>query len=440
VSARLKVAVLGGGLSGLRLGARLKERGAAFSVFEARDTVGGLGRTLEKAGYRWDIGPHAFYSKDASFVTSLRALAVDYAEHARRVRVCHRGADGTVRELGYPFENGLADLPLKERWECVAGYIKSAMHAPPSFENLEHWIERGLGPGIARQFMRPYNEKIWDCPLGEISMALVRGKIDPEPLWRIIRNALFKGSVGRAYQARFLYPENGAGAVPDALAAPIKDSVRTGWPLRRLEEHQGGWRLHPKEGAPVEADAVVSTIPVPLLLDCLQDAELAGLRDAFRHNDTAVVVVGLAEGAKLGRFADCHWVFFAGPEIFYRVTFIHNLRGFGPPTLVAEITRRAGTAPDEAVFTGAHVLRDLADAGIVLSQDDVRLLEWHVERFTYPIPTVGLDAARARVEGALAPKKLFLLGRSGRWDYLNTDGVLAAADAFAGTRLQEVLA
>ncbi|TBR26276.1 FAD-binding protein, partial [bacterium] len=212
-----KVLVLGAGLAGLETARRLAERGTRCVVLEGAARAGGLCRTERRGAWSWDIGPHAFYSRDAAVMARYRELPVEYDEHERRVRVAHRSG-GRLLEVGYPFENGLAELPLGERLACVAGYLTAPGPCGPEYAHLKDWIERGLGPGIAASFMTPYNEKIWSVPLERISMGLVKAKIDPEPWWKVLRNAFVPGTVGRAYQARFLYARRGAGALVEALA------------------------------------------------------------------------------------------------------------------------------------------------------------------------------------------------------------------------------
>lgn len=438
MSTRTNVAILGGGLAGLQLARLLSERGVDCLVLEARDKVGGLCRTLRSGAHSWDLGPHAFYSRDPEAMAYYRALPVDYLEHDRDVKVCHHGPGGRIHEVGYPFENGLADLPVRHRLECFLGYLRASWCGERPFRDLRHWIDHGLGSGIAGLFMVPYNEKIWDSPLDRISMDLVSRKIEPEPPLKLLRNCLVSGTVGRAYQARFIYPRSGAGALPEAVASKIRERVRTGRRVERLEPDGKGWRVAPAEGEAVRADAVVSTIPVPELLQALRDEDLLRHRGSFHGNDTYFVAVGLKEGRSFGRFADRQWVFFAGPETFYRITLASNFTGDGHATLVAEITRKGRAADMGAHALVKAVLRDLVSLGIVRSEDDVALAEAHLERHTYPIPTLDLPDARRAVEESLARRRLFLLGRSGRWDYLNTDGVFLAVEDFVRRRLAEL--
>ena len=62
-SESIGTAVLGGGPAGLTAGYVLALKGERGQVFEADDIVGGIARTQEVRGYRFDLGGHRFFTK-----------------------------------------------------------------------------------------------------------------------------------------------------------------------------------------------------------------------------------------------------------------------------------------------------------------------------------------------------------------------------------------
>ncbi|MGZ4412401.1 MAG: NAD(P)-binding protein, partial [Gaiellaceae bacterium] len=56
-------AVLGAGPAGLSAAHVLSLRGAQAAVFEADGSVGGIAKTIEFQGYRFDLGGHRFFTK-----------------------------------------------------------------------------------------------------------------------------------------------------------------------------------------------------------------------------------------------------------------------------------------------------------------------------------------------------------------------------------------
>src|SRR5215211_7341523 len=59
------VAIIGAGPAGLTAGYLLSKAGKRVAIIEKDSTyVGGISRTVEHEGYRFDIGGHRFFSKN----------------------------------------------------------------------------------------------------------------------------------------------------------------------------------------------------------------------------------------------------------------------------------------------------------------------------------------------------------------------------------------
>lgn len=55
--------VIGAGPAGLTAAIELNKKGRSCIVLEADDVVGGISRTVEREGWRFDIGGHRFFTK-----------------------------------------------------------------------------------------------------------------------------------------------------------------------------------------------------------------------------------------------------------------------------------------------------------------------------------------------------------------------------------------
>ena len=63
------VAIIGAGPAGLTAGYLLTKAGQRVAIIEKDETyVGGISRTVEHEGYRFDIGGHRFFSKSQAVV------------------------------------------------------------------------------------------------------------------------------------------------------------------------------------------------------------------------------------------------------------------------------------------------------------------------------------------------------------------------------------
>ena len=68
------VIILGGGPGGLATGHEVSTKGGKVTVLEKNDFVGGLCRTIEDKGYRFDLGGHRWFSKNEDLNNWFRHL------------------------------------------------------------------------------------------------------------------------------------------------------------------------------------------------------------------------------------------------------------------------------------------------------------------------------------------------------------------------------
>jgi len=409
----MKIAILGAGLTGLELGRRLHLLGIDFIIFEKENCIGGLAKTIKTNGYSWDYGVHAMYSKDGSITNYYNHLPIDLQRHVRRTKILHKG-----RFISYPFENGIGELPPKDRLECITGYLKP--HRRRKYSDLQDWIDNRLGYGISKHFMKPYNQKIWNCSLSEISTDLVSGKIDPMSLPSFILSVLGRKTIGREYQSNFIYPKAGIQGFINYTADCIQDRIRINSGIRNLGYKKKQWFVNG-----IKFDRIISTIPLPELLKLLDLPKIQKEYKKFKWNDTFFVMVGLKEGKRFGKFHDLHWAFFKENEIFYRLTFMHNFSENFPPAVVAEVTDRGMNSVKE------FVIYDLLNKKVIESGGDISAVTCQRIQYTYPIPTLNADTLVGEIEKELQNYNLHLLGRSGRWRYINMDDVIKEVDEYA---------
>ncbi len=422
--------ILGAGLAGLELGRRLKALRQDFVILEKESVIGGLARTNKTGEYYWDFGVHALYSRDEATFDYFRSLPLNCQTINRNVKIFHTANKGKIHLLDYPFEMGVRELPLNHKIECIVGYLLARLKRKARPVTLEDWIANFSGFGIAKHFMVPYNNKIWSCDLSEVSAELVSLKIEPAPFIQFFLSAFGKKVTGRAYQARFIYPEHGIQSLCDYTAKDMTEHIYLNACVEKLNKENGNWVIHTADGRKFHGSIVISTIP---LVELLIKIDLAGVEkhyDVFKWNNTYFVMIGLKNGYQFRYIKDCQWAFFKEDESFYRVSLMHNFSTKFPPTLVAEVTQKPALlkkTPDEIKNL---VLADLVHLGIIESEDSVGATDIMYIPYTYPIPTPKLESTKQEIRQRLIEHNLYLLGRNGNWDYLNMDGVIKKVGHF----------
>src|SRR6266516_2434150 len=119
---RPRTVVIGAGPAGLTAAYQLVKRGAPVQVFEADGVVGGISRTVEREGWRFDIGGHRFFTKAAPVEALWHEILPDeeFLMRPRMSRIHYRG-----KLFDYPLKagNALSGLGLLEAARCVASYV-----------------------------------------------------------------------------------------------------------------------------------------------------------------------------------------------------------------------------------------------------------------------------------------------------------------------------
>jgi protoporphyrinogen oxidase len=426
----MKIAILGGGFTGLLLGRSLKDLGIDFIILEKESGVGGLCRTNKTGDYYWDFAVHAIYCTNIEVLEYFYSLPIDYQHLDRNVKIFHSGGKRKKYMIDYPFETGIKDLPLSHRFECMAGYIVAQIKSKKNCSNFEEWIINNFGVGIAKHFMTDYNNKIWNCGLSEISENLATSRVSKLSITEFISSAFGKRVVGRPHQAKFLYPKKGLQSIINYIANDIRESIILNSNVNRIIKNGNAWNIYTQEGRKIEVDFVISTIPLVELINSIEIAEIKKEYDVFKWNNTFFVMIGLKRGFNFRLVNDCHWVFFKEEEIFYRITLMHNFNPNFLPCLVAEVTQKGDVTlwPEEKVKD--RVINDLLRLGIIDSTDSIAATDVKLLSYTYPIPTVGLETIKMTISNALEKRGLFLVGRNGNWDYINMEDIILNVKKF----------
>src|SRR3990172_4616776 len=112
LSGAAPTAVLGAGPAGLTAAHVLAIRGAPAVVFEADGTVGGIAKTVEFKGYRFDLGGHRFFTKLPQVARMWEeALGDEYLTRPRLSRIYFDGKYFTypLRAKDVPSPLGLGE-------------------------------------------------------------------------------------------------------------------------------------------------------------------------------------------------------------------------------------------------------------------------------------------------------------------------------------------
>jgi len=424
---------VGAGLAGLSTAYHLGNQ--PYRVMEKEQEAGGLCRSYQVDGFTFDMTGHLLHFRQAEIKALVERLLVGRLEkHSRRSFIySHR----TYTE--YPFQVNTHGLPPEVVRECLLGFIAtltSPAMTPPEERSFKAWILDNLGEGMAKHFMVPFNEKLWQVSLDELTSDWVSWLVPKPELKDVINGALGIKDKAFGYNPSFLYPsQGGIGVLPQSFLPGVKEIV---YGSELVEVDTARRRATFSDGRVEEYATLVSTIPVPELVrrctdlpQTIRDAS-AGLRCVSVYN----VNLGVARE----RVSDHHWIYFPEPDYpFYRAGFPMNFSpSLGRPgcsSLYVEMSHQpTERLPPAEVIRRVRV--GLEQAGIVRSDDDIVVADVKDIRYAY----VLFDRHRARALPAileeLTRRGIHSIGRYGRWEHTSMEDAIAQGKALA-ERLQD---
>lgn len=440
--------VIGAGPAGLTAAYELARRGFRVEVFEAGEAVGGMARSLDLWGQRVDLGPHRFFSRDARVNRFWReALDGEYSLVRRLTRIYYR-----KRFFDYPLSaaNALGGLGPWEAGRCLLSYFRAKVAPRENEDSFEDWVANRFGARLYSIFFQSYSEKLWGIPCKDLDADFAAQRIRKLSLFEAVRAAVFRdgGARHKTLAGEFAYPHQGAGAVYERLADKVRSlggSIHVQSAVAGVSlpgEGAGLPRVRLENGAEVRCGHVVSSMPLPLLVERMgAPAAVREQASRLRFRNTILVYL-LVEGAN--PFPD-QWIYVHAPELRTgRITNFRNWvpsirRGQAGTILCLEYWCNGGEAlwscaEEELVRLATQEIHATGLAGAV------RVREGRVVRLPrcYPVYEKGYRRHLAPVEEYLSTQRgLTAVGRYGSFKYNNQDhsilmGMLAAENIAEG--------
>jgi protoporphyrinogen oxidase len=456
------VVVMGAGPAGLSAAYELTRHGTPVTVLEkdARQ-VGGIARTLEFMGCRFDVGPHRFFSKSDEIEALWTEVLGDQIQPVSRLtRIVYRG-----KFFDYPIKasNAFLGLGPVETARCMASYAQARLRPVVDPKSFEDWVSNQFGHRLFEIFFKTYTEKVWGISTRELSADWAGQRIRGLNLLEVIRNALLPAALRQGGGERaivktlvdsFRYPRLGAGQMWEAVAERL---AVAGHPVRLGEEvvgvrHAGGRVLsvvvRDERGGTLDVlgSQFISTMPIRELIAKLQPAAPSIVRNAadalgYRDFITVNVVVDRADV-----FPD-QWIYVHDPAV--KVGRISNFKNFS--AAMVEDAGLSGLGMEYFCFErdgmwswpDAELLdmgrRELVALGIV-RPDEVKAGMVFRQPKAYPVydGTYLASVAIVREWLSRALPNLWLVGRNGMHHYNNQDhsmmtGILVARNIATGT-------
>ena len=411
---------------------RLSERGIPVTVLERDSAVGGMGKTIKLGDYFVDYGPHTFHIRETEESRRIHeAIQPFFGENplilTRGTRVLLRG-----KEYIYPLEmlqvlTGVSPLlSFRIIFDYLIASAKSAIAPAKKEHSFEEWGVRNLGRTLYDLCFGIYSARVWGLPTSQISSKQAQ-RVAKLNLKNIVLRTLGIKADPATYFTKYMYPRQGISVLFESMAAAVKKNGQTialCSPVVRLE--RDGDRIarvvfrRDQHEETIECDGVLSTLPLPALVDLIQPslpASVASHAKKLRYRSLKLIYIAL----KRKQLTDYHWVYLLDEH--YRVNRMseqknvsHEMVPNDRTVLCIELSlwrdEPLWNASDEEIYRIA--LNDLVKMGYGVTESEVA--DYYVTDIptAYPVYELNFEDHLIPVlEGVHRLENLLTIGRHG---------------------------
>jgi len=416
--------ILGAGLAGLSAGYHLTE---PFDIFEAAHDVGGVAGSTIIDNFTFDHAIHVLYTSDPYSSKLIRSLLADnFVEQERSAWIF---SNKTFTR--YPYQTNMYGLPAHVIDQNLQELLKTRTLPAHIVQNFEDWILATFGEGIARNFMFPFNRKLWAADLREMGFQWIAERV-PQPDVRQIMAGALRPSLDRfGPNATFWYPRcGGTSALPRSFL-PFLPSIRTSMRCVDVDGQRHTVRFH--NGELFEYTTLISTIPLPQLISILKNIpdRIRRLASGLRANRVLTINLGIARES----ISAAHWIYVPEPEFeFHRISFPMNFsKTLGPKgtsSIMAEISE-SEVKPIEHRGLVERTVAQLIRMGILNRSDTILCSGVTSIDPAYVIYGLDHEARVMEIQHFLLSQDIISCGRFGAWKYLNMDHAILSGKCAA---------
>lgn len=388
--------ILGAGPAGLTFAnlLRIKAPNLTFIVLEKEDAPGGLCRSKDVDGSALDIAGGHFLDVKRPEVNHFLFEFMPRDEwnlFDRDSRI-----DMETYEIGHPFEANIWQMPQKEQVEFLKSIAVAGCNLGAAMpEKFVEWIVWKLGDKIAKDYMLPYNRKMFGEDLDMLGTYWLN-KLPNVSFEETLLSCLNRKPYGtQPGHAQFYYPkEFGYGELWERMGKTLGE---------RILYHKAVAGMNPEErsvtctdGSVFRANTIITTIPwksVKEYEDC--ESEIVDSIGKLKSKGTEIKYIPKNLDTK------AQWIYVPNPKIAcHRILVRHNFcagsKGYWEETNLDRVTN----VNNEYAF---------------------------VNEYTYPLNTIDKPKVMTRILRYMKQRGVYGIGRWGEHEHYNSDRTVERA-------------
>lgn len=404
--------ILGAGIAGISAAYHANKYGYKTTIYEARDSWGGLLDNFFIDRFRFDTTVHLSFAKD-KYVRSI----FDQTDYYEYIPVPYNYENGVW--LKHPVQNNLYPISASEKVEAIKGFIERPNLDKVS--NYYEWLLRQYGGYIADRYPVKYTQKYWTVHPKELSVDWVGIRMYRPNIDEVLIGALTDETPNLYYAKEMRYPQKGGFK---AFLNPMVDFCDIKTKKRAI-------RINPKhkyvefaDGEKVYYETLISSIPLPNLVSMIDEVPLNIIEAAKKLWATSVAIVSI--GFNRPDVAKHLWFYVYDESILASRVYSPNLKS---PDNVPD---DCSSLQFEIYFSKHRPLKIQCDNLIehiansiekmdLASKNDIIVTDCRIVPFGNVVFDHGMISRREAVKKFLKTINIHTIGRFGEWAYLWSD-------------------
>tara|TARA_B100002052_G_scaffold214966_1_gene196884 strand:- start:96 stop:1496 length:1401 start_codon:yes stop_codon:yes gene_type:complete len=432
------VVIIGAGPAGLSAAHELSNSTKNILIIEKQKQVGGLAQTKVFDKYRYDIGPHRFFTKNEEVnKLFLDMLADDAVKVSRKTRILFKGSyfDYPLTPINALFGLGVLES-IRIGFSYIYARIKSYLKIS-KIDNFEDWVIDRFGKRLYLNFFKNYTEKVWGIDCKDIGKDWAAQRIKGLSLSTAIKFALFPNSKKRPKTLvdEFYYPKLGAGMLWEKFEDSIINngiSIIKDSPVQEINKTQEGLEIIYKEK---EKRVAIKTKNIFFSNPLLEFIKIFNTKipeevymEANKLDYRNHISVHLTIDKKL---FDDNWIYVHSPELkLARISDFTNFSEFMSANNEFPLTLEYFCFENNEIWNSSN--QEIINFGLAelkaIFPVEFNILHSEVSRNAkaYPVIQTGFENSINIIKSWLKTQsEITAIGRSGMFKYNNQDHAMA---------------
>jgi protoporphyrinogen oxidase len=402
-----KIAIIGGGLSGLTVAHLLKNK-YNVKIFEKANRPGGLIKCERVQGSLYHTcGGHVFNSKRQDVLDWFWSFFNKEKEFIKAERNASIFMNDGLK-IPYPIENHGYLLNEETKKGFINDLVKIAQNKNSDGNNLEDFLRNRFGETLFNEYFKPYNEKIWRSSLKEIPLEWLEGKLPMPSVEEIIYNNISHINEKSFVHSSFWYEKNnGSQFIIDKLSEGL--DIICNSKIDNIQKKGEFWYINKEQFDKVIYCGNIKYLPIGV--NGVDIAKYTNEINKLKYHGTTTVFCEIEKNP-------FSWIYLPSPS--YEAHRIICTGNFSPSN--NEGNKLTATIEFTDYISKEDILQNLSKMPLA-----PKYLTHTFNKYSYPIQDKNTRGMILNLKKQLQETNFYMTGRFSDWEYYNMDAAIGAA-------------